>query len=744
MNIRKILSVILIASVVTLTACNGTVQTIREEPGQAALADPGTGTDDSSPNSDGIADANNASSDAQEATSLERSTGMSVNPDGSLSITRLTRPTVSQMGEESTWTIFVYMCATDLESEGSGMATRDIQEMLEANGSDNIKFVIQTGGTSSWANDTIDSSKLQRYVIKNSEMFLDDEQSLSDMGSTDTLLSFLSWGIKNHSAEKMGVIFWNHGGGSISGVCFDEMSRDSLSLTEIEKAFTAIYPSMTDSFEFVGFDACLMGTVEAANILAPHARYMIGSQELEPGYGWDYTTIGGYLAQNPSSDGAQLGKVVVDSFFESCVAANSESDATLSCIDLSIIDELIVKFNNVAQSMYNSSSDNKILSSMVRNILSAENYGGNNKSEGYTNMVDLGCILENISEYVVGEEDVLKALEDCVIYMRNGSNKADSKGLSMYYPLSIQGSMELSIFKNICISPYYMSFVDKMAYAADTNGMLEEYSDDAWLGENSNYWGHTYNEALLAEDNHWGYLDDNTSAYNFNIENSSISISQYPFTDDEGTFSFVISQDSLYNVASVMCSVFLSGDDSDSLIDLGLDDNVLIDWDTGEVMDNFSGFWFALPDGQPLATYVVEQADDYNIYTSPVFLNGEETNLRIRMDYVDEENYSMEIIGAWDGIDDVTGQAAREIVKLKKGDIITPRYYTFLQSTEELDEYYGEEYTFDSDPRIIEDSLFVGDYYYSFRIDDIFGNSLYTDCAVFTIDENGKIYFVTE
>ena len=687
---------------------------------------------------------NTGSSSTQTAANPERSTEMLFNPDGSLSINRLSRPAATKMGEESTWTIFVYMCATDLESEGSGMATRDLQEMLEANGSDNIKFIIQTGGTSSWANDTIDGSKLQRYIIQNNQMFLDDEQSLSDMGSTDTLQNFLSWGIKNHSAEKMGVVFWNHGGGSISGVCFDEMSRDSLSLTEIEKAFTAIYPVMTDSFEFVGFDACLMGTVEAANILAPHARYMIGSQELEPGYGWDYTAIGSYLTQNPSSDGAHLGKVVVDSFYESCVAANSESDATLSCIDLSIIDELIVKFNNVAKSIYNSSNDSKILSSMVRSILSAENYGGNNKSEGYTNMVDLGCILENISEYVDGEEDVLKALEDCVIYMRNGSNKADSKGLSMYYPLSIQGSMELSIFKSICISPYYMSFVDKMAYAANTNGMLDEYSDDAWLGENSNYWGLTYNGALLTEDNYWDYLDDNTSDYNFNIENSSISISQYPSTDDDGTFSFVISQDSLYNVASVTCSVFLSGDDSDLLIDLGLDDNVLIDWNTGEVMDNFSGFWFALPDGQPLATYVVEQADNYNIYTSPVFLNGEATNLRIRMDYVDEEDYTMEIIGAWDGIDDLTGQAAREIVKLKRGDIITPRYYTFLRSTEELDEYYGEKYTFNSDPTIIEDSLFVGKYYYSFKIDDIFGNSFYTDCAVFTINEDGEIYFETD
>ncbi len=745
MNVRRILAFILITTlIITLSACDNSEATIADlTAGKITSADSNIHNDhgNTGGNAGGNSSNNTGVSGFGTASDPERSTGMSVNPDGSLSITRLSRPVVTKMGEESTWTIFIYMCGTDLESDGTGLATMDLQQMLEAKGSDNVKFVIQTGGTNSWANDTIDSTKLQRYVIQNQEMFLDDEQPLPDMGSADTLASFLSWGTKKHSAGKMGVIFWNHGGGSISGVCFDEMSRDSLSLTEIEKAFTSVYAGMTDSFEFLGFDACLMGTLETANILAPHARYMIGSQELEPGYGWDYLAIGSYLAENPSADGAALGKVVADSFYESCKAIGSESDATLSCIDLSMIDDLIVSFNEVAQSMYTSSNDTRILSEMVRGILAAENYGGNNRSEGYTNMVDLSCILENISEFVDGEEEVLEALDKCVVYMRNGSNKAESGGLSLYYPLSIQGSMELSIFKNICVSPFYMSFVDKLAYAASRNGMLEEYSGEVWIGEDSDYWWNSYDETPEEGFDYWSYLEGTTTDYNFNIENSSISFAQTPLLDDTGTFSFVISEDTLNNVASVMCSVFLAGEDADTFIDLGMDDNVLFDRNTGTVSDNFSGFWFALPDGQPLATYVVEQSGDYNIYTSPVFLNGKATNLRIRMNYVDGENYSMEIIGAWEGIDELTGEAAREIVKLKRGDIITPRYYTFTRSTGIVDEYFGEEYVFSNSPEIIEDYLFVGDYYYSFQIDDIFGKSLYTDCAVFTINENGEINF---
>ena len=45
---------------------------------------------------------------------------------------------------------------------------------------------------------------------------------------------------------------------------------------------------MSDQFEFVGFDACLMGTVETAGLMASYARYMVASQETEPGCGWEY------------------------------------------------------------------------------------------------------------------------------------------------------------------------------------------------------------------------------------------------------------------------------------------------------------------------------------------------------------------------------------------------------------------------------------------------------------------------
>ena len=66
------------------------------------------------------------------------------------------------MGEDGTQTVFVYMCGSDLESE-NGLASGDIEEMIAGSKSENVKFVIQTGGAGAWA-DTygISAEKTQR------------------------------------------------------------------------------------------------------------------------------------------------------------------------------------------------------------------------------------------------------------------------------------------------------------------------------------------------------------------------------------------------------------------------------------------------------------------------------------------------------------------------------------------------------------------------------------------------------
>ena len=669
-----------------------------------------------------------SSSSVPSTASAMKGTQMSVSGStGDLSIQRTLVSDLGEVGDANTWTIFIYLCGTDLESDG-GMGTDDIDEMLGATVSEHVRFVIQTGGTSQWNTSDVDDSVIQRFLISDGVMEKVDEKPLTSMGTTDSLTDFLVWGLNDFKSDKMGLVMWNHGGGSISGVCFDEMyDNDSIDLMELDNALSECAATYNRRFKFIGFDACLMGTVEVANVLATYADYMYGSEETEPGSGWDYKAIGDYLAENPDADGADLGKEVCDSFLAACEAQNDDELTTLSVIDLSKIDELLTNFNVFAKNMYEAGQDSSNIAEMVRGIQSADNYGGNNKTEGYTNMVDMGGIIDACSSFADGADATKKSLDSAVVYQVTGSTHPNASGLSMYYPLSIQGSNELSIFEKISVSPYYLSFVDRQNKTGATDDSFEDYDEEQFFEDDGNW------EYGTSDDSYWNYLDN----YEQTGESSYITFTTEPEVDDDGVFGFQLDENGINNAAGVYALVYTLSEDGNDLIELGETVDVNGDWSTGKFSDNFDGYWLSLSDGQNIATYVVEETEDYVVYTSPILLNGDETNLRMKQYYDDGR---VEVEGAWDGISE-DGVASRDIIKLKSGDAITPCYYAYDINTDEEFEYEGEEFKVSGTLEIGYDMMYVGEYRYSFCIDDIYGDYYISDHVEFSIDEDGNITF---
>ena len=684
--------------------------------------------------------------------------GLSIKVDEDTGKMSIKRPQIKDpvpMGDPDTWTIFVYLCGSDLESRWffGGMASGDIKEMCAASASDKVRFVIEPGGADGWHNKKIDSETLGRFVIENGKMKSVGEVKQASMGRTKTLTNFLNWGIKKYPAEKMGVIFWDHGGGSIAGVCFDELADDdSLSLREIDAAMLSTLEggNLTDTFEFIGFDACLMGTVETANIAASYADYMIGSEESEPGSGWDYTAIGNYLAKHPEADGAALGKVVCDSFQKQCQSSGDGQIATLSVIDLSQMDRVLKKFNVFAREMYEKSEKQKTLTKMVRKISAVDNFGGNNKAEGYTNMVDFGGLISSCKSWTDAAVSARKALNDAVVYKISGSDHEKASGLSVYYPLSIQDSQEMNVFESVCVSPYYMSFVGRQGYGS-VNGETEDFDDEevfeggfwSWIDEflfDEDTGDYDFDaETDTAEEdgfwNLWGIFDD----YEEDAQSELITFKKDPAMNSKGQYCFTLDEEGLASTCDVLALVYQDIEEGIS-VELGETYDVDVNWDAGRVRDEFDGYWLSLPDGQNLATYIVEATDDYIVYTSPILLNGEETYLRMRQ-YFDDGSVKVE--GAWGGIDEC-GAADKGIIRLQKGDKVTPTYYSVDENGEDADEYQGDSYTIKEKKgrlKITYGEMCRGDYAYAFCITDVYGDDYITEAAEFHINKYGEISF---
>ena len=187
----------------------------------------------------------------------------------------------------------IYMVASNLESE-MGAASMDIAEMIQSGVDVNkTNVVIFTGGASQWKSD-VPSDK--NYVLRldgKGGLYIDGSTSdLENMGEAETLLGFLDFCSENYKTDHNMLIFWDHGAGPVYGYGVDEVYKnDTMTYSEMSAAMSASSFSGKNKLDLVGFDACLMASLEYANLFSDYADYMVASQEIEPGLGWDYYSL---------------------------------------------------------------------------------------------------------------------------------------------------------------------------------------------------------------------------------------------------------------------------------------------------------------------------------------------------------------------------------------------------------------------------------------------------------------------
>jgi len=630
------------------------------------------------------------------------------------------------LAEEAGWVILVYLAGTDLETE-SGAASLDLIEMAQASTGPEPLFVVQTGGTREWAlPDLIPNDRLARFEVRGKDLVPLAEAELASMGAAGTLRDFVTWGMETYPAARHGLIVWDHGSGSINGVVFDELfDNDSLSLMEIAEALAGF----ENAFEFIGFDACLMATLETAQTLAPFARYMVASEELEPGSGWDYLAIGQFLNANPGADGAQLGQVIADSFLLSNQLLGEDALATLSVVDLSRLAPLTMALDAAGWQMFEAMTQGgAALHSVARGVRAADNFGGNTPEEGYTNMVDIASMMRGVRDSVPGADEVLAALEAAVIYQVRGSGRQGVGGLSAYFPLQAQGSSEYQVFKQAAQSEGYRYFVGSMMYGAAL-GQTESLTaqGDAAAQEQ------VMEQAIAA-------LADLPSDTGIQTAEQTQLRIDHAYLDADGGYTLALAPGSMDILLSATFTLLMDGGDG-LLYNLGEDDEVDVDTENSLVRDRFDGTWPALPDGQLLPLYLLNQRADYNLYSAPVMLNGRQTNLRVLYNW---EKHAFEVVGGWDGLT-ASGASSREIIPLRAGDSIVPLYEAYdAQTLESLGLMEGEPYPAQEGFSLEYKQLPAADYHYGFTLRDIYGLSAYSDFTLFTVDNEGGLWFYPE
>lgn len=617
--------------------------------------------------------------------------------------------------EAGTWAIYWYLCGSDLESDAEA-ATMDLYELQCASLPENVQVIIETGGAREWYHEDVEAGQQGRYLYDSDGLTFLEAQPEADMGDPETLADFLSFCKENFPADHTMFLLWNHGGGSVSGAAFDEIyDYDSLTLDEMYQAFGSVYELSEENppFDIVGFDTCLMATIDTAWMLSDVSHYLVASEEMEPGCGWSYDKWVQTLGDHPGIDGAALGQIICDSYMEGCEDIGMEQEATLSVVDLQKIQPLLNAYDDLGkEALTLACEDSTFFAEFGRRAVQTENYGGNTPDQGYTNMVDMGHLVRN-SEDLLPEtaQAVLDALEECVIYNVSGDYRSEATGLSCYY--SYNGDTDdFDGFLSISASPAFQYLYDYELYG---------YMSDEGLA---------YMQDLGYEEE----IPEITITQDTELEDFPL------YVDEDGNSVLEIGSEAAATLQAVYYQLCYVSEEDDIILLLGRDNDIYMDWDEGIFRDNFRGVWGAI-DGCLCYMEIVYEGDDYNLYSVPILLNGDEYNLRVVYSYTDEE-YS--ILGARRGIDD-NGMADKNLVQLEPGDEITTLHYamTISGDEEEPEQVPVDTITVTEDTVFTEEDLGDGNFVIFYEMVDMQNNSYYSDLAYFTV-EDGLIYTETE
>lgn len=602
-------------------------------------------------------------------------------------------------------TIMIYMNGSDLESEYYA-ASADLLEILAPALPDNVALVILTGGTLDWHTDeyglpSIPTQTLQSWQVVNHQLKAVKTYPLASMGEAATLSDFVVDVVKTFPAKTNELILWNHGAGSVYGYGADELfDYDSLLLSELQVALNSIYKQLGRKLDLVGFDACLMASYEVAHSLAPYVRYLVASEELEPGHGWDYEAFLKFVSNKPLASPLEDGKAIMAGFAAQSSDYGTREAMTVSLLNLDKTAGLKTSLESLFAKMLELMKDESQLNKLLLARLKAESYGESNPASNIpdSDMVDIAHLISLLpDDYQREAAGVQSVLDSLVITAYQASYKPNANGISIYYPARDKDTMAYApdVFSKLGLGPNHRLFLSEIS-----NLLLTSQKDLSLEQET---------QTLLPD----GFDQIGEGAIGGNDDYYHISISQTQMAE----------------VAEIY-TLFGRMDYEDDIQYLGRD---LID--QGAVLDNNTVIgttihsWIKLNGYLAPLYYESQDSSGVMTYYIPIILNGVDADLIVLFS---EAYPNGTILGARRLDGDHENIYNRSLLAIYPDDVITLIYeYDIYDAYDDYYYYDGwyEVYTFSPSNglKLSWEALTDGYYTYCFEIVDLYGNRYFTD-----------------
>ncbi len=227
-------------------------------------------------------------------------------------------------------------------------------------------------------------------------------------------------------AQEYGLILWSHASGWLPKGYYAKVRSFGLDGTT-EMDFIELVSSLPFKFNFVLFDACLMGGIEVAYELKDLADYVIASPTEVMSDGFPYAKIMEYIFKTPM----ELESVAEEYFNYYNEQSGLDRSATISVVKTSELDEVAAQ----AKRLFENYGSGGNLNAIRIDTTAVQKYYRSNKHWFY----DFQGMMKQLAGD--GADDFINALNEAVIYKASTPNFLGTKidkdkfsGLSTYIP----------------------------------------------------------------------------------------------------------------------------------------------------------------------------------------------------------------------------------------------------------------------------------------------------------------------
>lgn len=619
-------------------------------------------------------------------------------------------PPEEQGNASDTYTLMLYMCASDLESE-CGFATEDLNEIMYGYTAGNLNVIVQTGGTAEWQNTVVADDRCQRYrVTEDGLELVDDSLGMQNMADSATLTDFIQYCSSNYAADHYGLVLWDHGGGVVGGYGYDEnFGGDSMSLTEMSRALG----DASVHLDMLGFDACLMANFETCLMAAPYADYLIASEEPEPGCGWYYTDWIGKLSENCGIPPKRYGRQIIDDYITESGWDSPSMYSTLGMFDLQQVTQKLLP----ALSQFSDDAVQQLSAGEYRRISQSRS----NTRAVYQSELDHIDLLDYAQHSQSETADQLEqAVSDCVVYYRETENGSGDNGLSILFPYYDLSALDM-------LEEMYQTLGYDDAYPA----FLEQFANVMAGGQISvSGFSNTQNHAAASEYSGFQWFDADAGYDESYYETYSADLSLLETTEVDGRCVLELSEEDWEIVNDVAMQMFAVYDGF--YVDMGLDDYCEFD-DYGNLIVEYDQTWVAL-DGQVVPFFHESYTSDGDSFFTcgsvPCVYNGTDAEIVLVWDTEHPSGYAAGVRPVY-----TDSVAAKGLYDICDGDTFQVYYDIY---DEDLN--YVETMTLDDEIFTVQDSLEVGyadaaeqlgDTFIYYVLEDIYNNTYYTDSIAY-------------